>query len=154
VKIIKSDGEKFTFQISKREKQLLFDILALYPLLPGFVQPLSKTADPAEIQADQRLLEESLAAHKRENKKRLVAIMNEMNRFQENAGGGRFTLSSDQMEGLLQVLNDIRVGSWQKLGSPDAAQKKVIELNQQNARSAWAMEVAGLFQMALLAARD
>jgi hypothetical protein len=154
VKILKSDGDKFTFQISKREKRLLFDILELYPLVPGFVQPLSRTANPADIQADQRLLEESLAAHKQENKKQLGVIINEINRSQEGAGGCRFTLSSDQMEGLLQVLNDIRVGSWQKLGSPDAVQKKAIDLNDQNARNAWAMEVAGLFQMALLSARD
>ena len=154
MKILKSDGDKFTFQISKREKRLLLDILDLYPLVPGFVQPLSRTANPADIQADQRLLEESLAAHKQENKKQLGVIINEINRSQESAGGGRFSLSSDQMEGLLQVLNDIRVGSWQKLGSPDAARKKAIELNEQNARNAWAMEVAGLFQMALLSARD
>ena len=154
MKIIKSDGDKFTFQISKREKRLLFDILALYPLVPAFIQPLSRTANPADIQADQRLLEESLAAHKQENQKQLGVIINEINRSQEGAGGGCFTLSSDQMEGLLQVLNDIRVGSWLKLGSPDAAQKKAIELNEQNARNAWAMDVAGLFQMALLTARD
>jgi hypothetical protein len=130
------------------------DILDLYPLVPGFVQPLSKTANPAEIQADQRLLEESLAAHKQENKKQLFAIINEINRFPANAGVSRFTVSGDQVEGLLQVLNDIRVGSWQKLGSPDAAQKKTIELNEQNARYTWVIEVAGLFQMALLTARD
>ena len=154
MKILKSDGDKFTFQITKIEKRLLFDVLALYPLVPAFIQPLSRTANPADIQADQRLLEESLAAHKQENKKQLGVIINEINRSQESAGGCRFSLSSDQMEGLLQVLNDIRVGSWQKLGSPDAPQKKAIELNEQNARHTWAMEVAGLFQMALLSARD
>ena len=154
MKILKSDGDKFTFQITKREKRLLFDILALYPLVPAFIQPLSRTANPADVQADQRLLEESLAAHKQENKKQLGVIINEINRSQESAGGCHFSLSSDQMEGLLQVLNDIRVGSWQKLGSPDAIEKKAIELNEQNARHTWAMEVAGLFQMALLSARD
>ena len=154
MKILKSDGDKFTFQIGKREKRLLLDILDLYPLVPGFVQPLSKTANPAEIQADQRLLEESLAAHQQENKRQLGAIINEINRSPESTDGGRFSLTSEQMEGLLQVLNDIRVGSWQKLGSPDAPQKKAIELNEQNARHAWAMEVAGLFQMALLSVRN
>ena len=154
MKINKSDGDKFTFLVSKKEKQLLFDILALYPLVPACFQPLSKTAGAADIQTDQRLLEESLAAHKQENRKQLSVIINELNRVQENAGGGRLTLSSDQLEGLLQVLNDIRVGSWLKLGSPDAARKKVIELNQDNARYAWAMEVAGLFQTALLTARN
>jgi len=154
VKILKSDGDKFTFQIGKREKRLLLDILDLYPLVPGFVQPLSKTANPAEIQADQRLLEESLAAHQQENKRQLGAIINEINRSPESTDGGRFSLTSEQMEGLLQVLNDIRVGSWRRLGSPDAARKKAIELNEQNARHAWAMEVAGLFQMALLSVRN
>jgi hypothetical protein len=154
VKIIKSEGDKLTFQITKIEKRLLFDLLALYPLVPALFQPLSRTANPADIQADQRLLEESLAAHKQENKKQLGVIIDQINRSQESSGECRFSLCSDQIEGLLQVLNDIRVGSWQKLGSPDALQKKAIELNEQNARNTWAMEVAGLFQMALLSARD
>jgi hypothetical protein len=154
VKILTSDGDKFTFQIGKGEKRLLLEILDLYPLVPAFVSPLSRSANPADIQADQRLLEESLAAHKQENKKQLGVIINELNRSPESADGYRFSLSSDQMEGLLQVLNDICVGSWQKLGSPDVVENKASELNEENARNTWAIEVAGRFQMALLSARD
>jgi len=54
------------------------------------------------------------------------------------------------MEWLLQVLNDIRVGSWLILGEPDEKQGKPIALNDDNARYYAAMEFCGLFQMMLL----
>jgi hypothetical protein len=49
----------------------------------------------------------------------------------------------------MQVLNDVRVGSWVILGSPD---KKPAELNATTAPHFLAMEMAGYFQMQLLEA--
>ena len=34
MKLIKADQEKFSFQIEKRERQMLFRLLELYPLVP------------------------------------------------------------------------------------------------------------------------
>ncbi len=77
-------------------------------------------------------------------------MLNQATRLQETDGAHRLTLSSPQMEWLLQVLNDIRVGSWLILGEPDEKKGKPIELNDANARYYAAMEFCGLFQMTLL----
>jgi hypothetical protein len=63
--------------------------------------------------------------------------------------GGRLSLSPAEVEWVLQVLNDIRVGSWIILGSPE---ERLPELNETNAPHVWAMEMAGHFQAQLLEA--
>jgi len=150
VKLIQRDGESFLFHISKREKGLLFEVLKLYPLIPIAHHRVSQTAAALGVTETQKLLESALADRTRENKRQLLAMLNQETRLQEPVGAHRLTLSGPQMEWLLQVLNDIRVGSWLILGEPDEKKGKPIELNDENARYYAAMEFCGLFQMTLL----
>jgi hypothetical protein len=149
VKLIQQDGEAFLFHISKREKGLLFEVLKLYPLIPIAHHRVSQ-ATAAPILESQKLLEAALADSTRENKRQLLAMLNRETRLQESDSVHRLKLSAPQMEWLLQVLNDIRVGSWLILGEPDEKKGKPLELNDKNARYYAAMEFCGLFQMTLL----
>jgi hypothetical protein len=153
VKFLKADSAQFLFQVGRREKSLLLDLLKLYPVVPGSHHQISHTGEGAETEANQKLLEEALAEHRNENKRALEAMISEAGRFQETSTGFILSLSSEQLEWLLQVLNDVRVGSWLELGSPDEKQGKRLRLSLQNARYLWAMELSGHFQYALLAAR-
>ena len=150
MKLIQQDGETFLFHISKREKGLLFEVLKLYPLIPIAHHRVSQTAAAPRAAESQKLLESALADRTRENKRQLLAMLKQEARLQEADGAHRLTLSAPQMEWLLQVLNDIRVGSWLILGEPDEKKGKPIELNDENARYYAAMEFCGLFQMTLL----
>ena len=106
------------------------------------------------MQSNQHLLEEALAEHRNENKKQLDAMLQEPGRFEDSPTGYRLSLSAGQVEWLLQVFNDIRVGSWLQLGSPDEKKGKRLRINLKNARYVWAMELSGHFQYVLLSARD
>ena len=150
MKLIQRDGESFLFHISKREKGLLFEVLKLYPLIPIAHHRVSQTAAAPRLLESQKLLESALADRTRENKRQLLAMLNQEALLQETDGAHRLTLSGSRMEWLLQVLNDIRVGSWLILGEPDEKKGKPIELNDENARYYAAMEFCGLFQMTLL----
>ena len=154
MKLIQRDGGKFVFHIGKREKRLLFEVLKLYPLIPAAHHRVSKTADPERIAEQQKLLEDALAERKQENKRQLTALLNEEQRFRETDGGYRFTLSAPQMDWLLQVLNEIRVGGWLMLGEPDEKKGKSIKVNAQNLQHYAAMEFCGLLQMTLLEALE
>lgn len=154
MKLVKQSDKQRVFLISKREKRLLFEILKLYPLTPAVHHRLSRTADAKDIEADQRLLEQALAEQKKENRKQLMVMLTEEKRFVEAGKGYRFTLDTHQTDWLLQILNDIRVGSWLKLGSPDEKQGKPAELNDDNFYYYFAMEYCLLFQAALLSAFD
>ena len=110
---------------------------------------LSQSRRLPEPEANQRLLDEALAEQRAENKKQLEALLADPRRFAHTETGGRLSLSPAEVEWVLQVLNDIRVGSWIMLGSPD---EKRAELNEGTAPDLAAMETAGYFQMQLLQA--
>jgi len=150
VKLIQRDGEDFVFHISKREKRLLLEMLNLYPLIPTAHHRVSRTASAKELGECQKLLEEALAERKRENKRQLVAMLNQERRFKEADGGYRLALGTVQMDWLLQVLNEIRVGSWVILGEPDEKQGKPVKPTTESLRHYAAMEFCGRFQMTLL----
>ncbi len=154
MKLLRADREGFHFDLSPREKRLLFDLLKFYPRVPAAHQRLSRTAQPQPNDENQRLLDDAVTAHREENKRQILAWLNEPERFKPTGAGHRFTLSAPQMEWLLQVLNDVRVGSWIALGSPDTEAGEKITLDERTAPHFWVMEMAGFFESALLEALE
>ena len=141
-----------TFQIEAREEALLLAILRLYPLVDNSHHRLCKDPQAAGL-SEQRLLEESMAQQRAAHKRKLDGLFLAPQRFfKEAAGERRLVLTGDQFEWLLQVLNDIRVGSWVKLGCPDLEKAAPLEMTRANARSVQVMHISGQFQMALLEA--
>ena len=153
MKLIRADRDNLVFQISKREQRTLVEVLKFYPVMPAHHQPISKETSTA-VEESQRLLEEALSEHRRENRKQLDAMLSDAQRFREHDEGYLFTLSPAQTEWLLQVLNDVRVGSWLILGCPDEKHGKPIKLTDRNSHYLWAMEMGGYFQYELLNALE
>ncbi len=152
MKFLQAEGDHLVFQIGRREKNLFFELVKLYPLVPPAHHQISGTVDSPQMRANQQLLDEALNEHRAQNKKTLEGMLADPNRFVESATGYRLLLRAPDLEWLLQVLNDIRVGSWLVLGSPDEKQGKRLRLSLQNARYLWAMELSGHFQSVLLSA--
>ncbi len=141
-----------TFQLDAREEALLLAILHLYPVLEASHYRLSK--DPNLVAAsEQQLLEESISQQRMAHRKKLEELFrNPARYFKEAAGERRLVLSGAQLEWLLQVLNDIRVGSWVKLGCPDLENQGAEASHKMNPRDVQAMHLSGHFQSALLEA--
>jgi hypothetical protein len=150
VKLIRSGKTQLTFSLGTREKRLLFQLLKLYPLVPPARHQLSKTGEGPAHDENQDLLEQALAEQRRENREQVLAMLNEPGRFREVADEIHFALKFPQVEWLLQVLNDVRVGAWLALGEPD--ELRLPEINETNARYLLAMEGAGYFESELLEA--
>lgn len=138
-----------TIQLDTEEQEILLETLKLYPLVPATHQRLSQATE-AQSPENQRLLEESLAEQRAENKRQLEALIQTPERWKQVGKRWQLRLAAGEVEWLLQVFNDIRVGSWLRLGEPD--EDKPPELSPENFRYAMAMEVCGLFQTMLLAA--
>lgn len=151
MRLLKTHRGKFIFHLDQREEPLLQAVLRQYPLIPPAHQRLSRTVEIREDEAYQRLLDEALAEQRRENKRQLQALLADPQCFQTSENGCRMTLSVAGIEWLLQVLNDVRVGSWVRLGSPEKDLWD-FELNETTAPQAWTMEMAGYFQAHLLEA--
>lgn len=148
MKLIRANEQEFVFGISRREQQLLFQILQLYPLVPPAHNRLTQSGEGQVHDENQRLLEESLAEHRRENRREVQAMLNEPTRFRETKDGLRFSLSGSEVEWLLQVLNDVRVGAWLALGEPE--ELDLPEVTRTNAPYVLALESAGYFEFTLL----
>jgi hypothetical protein len=150
VNLIRRTGKNFVFHISPREKRLLFEVLELYPLIPAAHHRVSRTAAQKEGAESQKLLDEALAERKRGNKRELLAMLNGERWLRETGDGHQLTLGPSEIEWLLQVLNDIRVGSWLVLGEPDERKGRSTKLNAENLCYFAALEFCDLFQMRLL----
>jgi len=150
VNLIRASKNGHVFHLGQREKQLLLETIKLYPLVPASHHRLSKDGQEPNADENQRMLEEALAEQRQENRRQVLAMLNKPQRFRETKSGLEFTLTPPQVEWLLQVLNDVRVGSWLALGEPE--QDEEPELTKQNVKYFLAMELCGLFESVLLAA--
>jgi hypothetical protein len=140
------------FQISAREEALLLATLRLYPVLDNGHHRISQDPKTA-ASAEQRLLEESMAQQRVAHRRKVDDLFHAPQRYFKNGPGERrLVLTASQLEWLLQVLNDIKVGSWVQLGCPELEKPAPLKLTRLNARSFQAMHLSGEFQSALLEA--
>jgi hypothetical protein len=141
-----------SFQISAREEGLLLATLRLYPEVETGHHRISKEAQLAAT-AEQMLLEESMSQLREAHRRKLDELFRAPGRFfKEGPGQRRLVLTGEQLEWLLQVLNDIRVGSWVRLGCPEMEDAARIKPTRANARALEAMNISGQFQAVLLEA--
>jgi hypothetical protein len=152
VKRVSADEQSVVFQLRAPEHEALLDILQTYPVVPPAHQMVSKELKDAHAADYQHLLDEALAEQRAANKKHLHAWLATPERFKKNKAGFRFTLERADSEWLLQVLNDIRVGHWLRLGSPEPGDLKPQHLNHDQLPAWLAMEMSGYFQMGILEA--
>lgn len=147
MKLVRNQA-RFILELAGREYRLLLEVLRLYPRIPPGYHQLNPTGDPAQTAADQRLLEEALRAQKEESRRQLDAWLKEIKPPRHHAGVWRLDLSEAELDWFLQVLNDVRVGSWLRLGAP--ADPHAVELNQGNWEDFVALEFCGYTQSVLL----
>jgi hypothetical protein len=151
MKLTQAGPAGYAFEFTLREKILLFKVLALYPLIPAVHHRLHRTTT-APDDDNQQLLEESLTAHREESRHKVRALLTNPDRFPARSAGFGWTASRADMEWMLQVLNEVRVGSWLALGAPDLSSPQAIPSTPDRLRHRWAMDIAGGFEMIFLAA--
>lgn len=149
MKLLKRHRDALTFHLTAREKPLLLAVLERYPVIPAAHRFHGQSK--AGTVADQELLEEALSEQRHLNKRRLKSLLKDPRRLKHIGTGFHWVLTVADIEALLQVLNDIRVGNWIHLGSPEKDLWNV-ELSADTVPHAWSMELAGFFEMALLEA--
>jgi hypothetical protein len=151
VKLVRSTKTRLIFDLGQREEQMLRRLLMLYPCVPPAHHVLSKAGRLPSAAANQQLLDEALAEQRTQNKNQLQTLLSDPRRLEHTDSGARLSLSHAEAEWFMQVLNDIRVGSWILLGSPEG---RLTELSPAKAPHFLAMERAGYFQMQLLEALE
>jgi hypothetical protein len=126
VRLFKRDepSGKFVFRFEPPEREMFTRILELYPVQQGVMRPISEDASA------QKLLKKALQEQRkklREEAERLVrangslVIDPEFNEFWD------LTLSDAEVEWVLQMLNDVRVGLWNQIGCPNPSHDIKVE---------------------------
>jgi hypothetical protein len=152
MRFIRTVRKKLEFEFGPEEKELLVHVLNLYPLVPESHLRLSKGGQIPNPEENQHLLEEALKAQRQSNQRAVAVWLSDTGRFAAGDSGFRVLLARGEIDWLLQVLNDVRIGSWIALGSPGYGAEKKRSQDRQAARHRMLMELAGGFQSYFLGA--
>lgn len=157
MKLIHREVDQLVFRLSKREHEALATTLRLAALFPRGSDPISRESAELnkQVPSAQADLDEALADHRLEQTAGVTALLTDPRRCTKlEVGGWRLTLNDADANRLLQVLNEIRVGAWEKLGCPDFESEKRPVVTEDNFLCFWAFQLTDLFEGVLLAALE
>jgi hypothetical protein len=141
--------DQWRYHLNATEVHLLRSLLMKFPFTAAGQVEIARTdADPQAAERA-RLLQEALAEHRQELKCRARILVTD-DHFRPWQDGQLLTLDSEARERLLQILNDIRVGCWHALGSPDALEPPPCPADSQHLAYRHLMDLAGYFEQGLL----
>ena len=153
MKLAARKRDLWIYSMTDRERLLFQEMLDLYPQVPDTHHRLTAGAVSESWAEQQRLLEESMMEHRQENKRRLLDMLGGGGQFKKGDEGPLLEVSSEQREMLLQLFNDVRVGFWLQLGSPEEEDKIKLCEDAANIPKLMAMEFCAAFQMMLLSGK-
>ena len=151
--MLASDKEagKFTFRFEHAEREWFRHVLELYPARQSAIKADEDVTTNAELEkalASQRArLREDAEIFLKAGKLEIDAAFNEF---------WDLTLSGDELEHLLQILNNVRVGVWIQLGKPDPSIEELMPTkpNEEQVRKHMVMHVCAAWQATLMSAVD
>ena len=151
--LFSSDREagKFTFRFEQAEREWFRHILDLYPV--------QQTALKGAEEASANELLENALAERRKKLRTDAEIFLKAGKLEINAAFNEFwdlTLSPVEVEELLQILNNVRVGLWLSMGKPDPSIEQLMPTkpSEEQVRAHMVMHVSAAWQAALTAAVD
>ncbi|MSU36170.1 MAG: hypothetical protein EXS36_13925 [Pedosphaera sp.] len=149
------EGVEWVFRLKPRERELLLSVLGFRKHFPRQSLAISRDPDTATdlCEAGQDL-NSSLAAHWGLVAKSVDRMLKDPVRCRGIDGGHELLMDSDQVHGLLQALNDVRLRAWEKLGRPDVETGVVLKIGSDNIVGLRVLQLTALFQGSLLEALD
>ena len=150
MKFLGHDGGKFSLAFAREERALLLHLLSLYPLVPESHHRLTKDKKLPRREENQLLLDDALKQQREQNRQEILALINDPARFTQLGKTDRAEFTRGELEWLLQVVNDVRVGCWIALGSPGYEAKKKTKLDRDALRHTMFMDLSGAFEMFFL----
>jgi hypothetical protein len=143
MKLVKQTGKGFQYRLTAQEAYSLRLLVGLFPV--GALSPVKISKSDPETEEREKLLNESLAAH-RANLKRQAKALVQPAKFKTSGNHKLYQISHGKREVMLQILNDIRVESWRVLGEPENLETCTFELPQDKFKYFYLMYIAGEFE--------
>src|ERR1022692_711971 len=117
MKLVKQSEGTWQYALNQNEFDLLGRLLKQFPYTESVPAKISKTDKDSKSVEREKLLNESMAEHRKELQRQPVNLITG-NKLKKSAKHHLLTLSAENREVMLQILNDIRVGCWHSLGKP------------------------------------
>lgn len=149
MKPIKRAGDCWEYILNHAEADLLRDLLTRFPQADDFPAQISRTDKDPKAAGRERLLNESLAEHRRELQRQAMKLLAD-DRLRRRDKSHLLKLSGEDREILLQILNDIRVGCWRALGQPETLDFQPSGLSARELAQHSLMNLAGYFEHHLI----
>lgn len=148
MRLIRRTNEARVFRLKASELQMLILVLSQFPLR-NQDQQISRFGDEEDLKGAQQLLDEVMADRRREARSELEDWLRAAHRFNHTDEGEELLIRHDEVDWLLQILNNVRVGAWQRLGEPEEIADAFRSATAESIRYLTVMEMAGGFQSAL-----
>lgn len=145
-----------TLHLTAKERPLLETVLDRFPVVPVNFSRLTRDAsgpDKQSLLEAETLRRESWTEQVRETCERLGHVRKRLT-WPPPDKCATLRLKTDEVEMLLQVLNDVRVGSWIQLGCPDPLPEPFTGEGEETELPRRLLDLAGLFESLLLQALE
>ena len=149
MKLVKESKGVWQYHLAQNEAAVLVGLLKKFPFTKIDPVKISKTDKHLKAREREKLLNESLAEHRKELKKLALDLIRP-DKFKQLEKGWLMTLRLEERETMLQILNDIRVGSWHVLGEPDDLHAQPAKASAKDLAYRSLMDLAGYFECGLL----
>ena len=149
MKLVRQIKSGWKYELNQGEGDCLRSLLQQFPITADTHAQISRTdADPKSNERE-KLLNESQAEHRKELKKQATNLL-AAGKFKRGEEGYLLTLNLEEREILLQILNDIRIGSWHVLGEPEELEPEKPPQTEKEMVFYNLMNLAGYFEVAFL----
>lgn len=150
MRVFEKTDSALVLELGVAETDFLKQILLDYPLVANESRRFSAFANADEFRENAQLLQSSLDEHAQTNRAKLRAWLASPETWKSFPERTLLSLKTEDGSWFLQILNDLRVGSWQKLDCPEPEEFESIELDRENAHPLLAMKVSGFLQTLIL----
>jgi hypothetical protein len=151
--LVSQSDRQWQYFLNAHEAEVLAGLLQRFPFTDLTPRQISQMADDPAMAEREKLLNESLAEHRKELAKVAMTLTGHEH-WKKSKDGSFLTLNPSARELLLQILNDIRVGCWRALGEPEPLEKAPPTRSAKGASYRHLMDLAGYFEANLLAADE
>ncbi len=145
-----SSADAIVIALSEAEGDLLKEIFADYPLVANDERELTRSAAHEDLEEDTELLRSSIAESNQISRRRLDDWLNNPQTFLKKDEEWLLRFEKEQLDWMLQILNDLRIGSWQQLKCPSQDELSALPLSPDTFKPICTMEMAGALQAILL----
>jgi hypothetical protein len=146
MKLAKRTKDGWRYELNQQEGDCLLSLLRQFPITTPTPAKISNSDTDPEMVEREKLLNESLAEHREELKKQATDLL--ARKFKWAEKGYLLSLGQEEREILLQILNDIRIGSWRVLGEPEDLEKSPVTEKERGVYDL--MNLAGYFEFQIL----